>query len=478
MEKLKNSNYNLYVKVNNNYTSIINLLSGSMDIVNNNMIKSLKGHKINNLNENVFKYFKERNYITNLSFEEEKKKYIQRGKEIYEISKKTLEIIVPITYECNFICDYCFFWGKGAKKETRNEIANKQTKILTVKNVDKIVDFIIRGNYSQIILKFFGGEPLLEKNKDILKYFIDKLVNNSFQNKKINISFTTNGYNIDKFINLFEKILESNIKLDLQITIDGPKETHNTRRKFKFNNEGSFDKIISNIDLILELKLNINIILRSNIDIENINEIEKLYYFYKDKSYFSHKNINIYFSPVYTMDPKDKNEAKKITSIKYHHIMNLIKKNNYEEKFISLLFNMVLRAGRGIKYDETSKTLIFPFSSFTCGACSNMYVFDLDGNIYPCEDLLTQEKYSIGEYKNKIIFYDDKLNLWHKRTIFNIEKCRDCIYGLVCHGGFCPAYSLSVYNDLNHVECTQFPLIFKQYIKFISKKFLERNQNE
>lgn len=65
----------------------------------------------------------------------------------------------------------------------------------------------------------------------------------------------------------------------LQITIDGTKKLHNQKRKH-FEDPDSFDKIISNIKLIFQRKLNVNIHIRINVDNHNLNDFKALYSYF------------------------------------------------------------------------------------------------------------------------------------------------------------------------------------------------------
>lgn len=80
-------------------------------------------------------------------------------------------IITHITTFCNYECSCCIF--------------TKDKKIITQKNLDKIIEFINVNHLFIDRFKFFGWEPLLSF-KDI-KYIIDKT-----KNHKLNYEIVTN----------------------------------------------------------------------------------------------------------------------------------------------------------------------------------------------------------------------------------------------------------------------------------------------
>ena len=100
--------------------------------------------------------------------------------------------------------------------------------------------------YANYSLGFFGGEPLLHPE-------IIKRISTTFRQEQLkfdnngSIGITTNGHLIDiEILKIFE-----DINIDFyQISIDGPKDTHNSQRKLA-NGKETYDRIIENIKNIL-----------------------------------------------------------------------------------------------------------------------------------------------------------------------------------------------------------------------------------
>ena len=147
-----------------------------------------------------------------------------------------------LTYACNFACPYCY------------EHKNNYSKILSKEQVDKI--FAIHNNNIKNI-GFFGGEPLLPCNKEIIEYIISKAPNATY-------NITTNGYYLDQYIDILKNI---NI-VSLQITLDGNKELHDKTRILS-NGKGTYDKVISGIKCALQHGLPTTI--RMNISQDNVD---------------------------------------------------------------------------------------------------------------------------------------------------------------------------------------------------------------
>lgn len=81
----------------------------------------------------------------------------------------------------------------------------------------------------------------MRQNKEVIEYIVLKGHQLGYTFKVI-----SNGYDID----YFENILSPEYFSFFQITLDGDKENHNSRR-FHYEEGASFDKIVNNIGILL-----------------------------------------------------------------------------------------------------------------------------------------------------------------------------------------------------------------------------------
>jgi uncharacterized protein len=127
------------------------------------------------------------------------------------------------------------------------------------------------GKIKKIFLQWYGGEPLLKFNiiKDLTAH-IESL------NIPFNADIVTNGVLLtEEKINLLKKLKINSI----QITLDGIKETHDKKRRFK-NSKGSYDVIMNNLLILhsyVEKNKDIQVNIRINIDKDNKNEYHIVY---------------------------------------------------------------------------------------------------------------------------------------------------------------------------------------------------------
>ena len=164
-----------------------------------------------------------------------------------------LSLIIAPTSDCNFRCIYCY---------EKDSIKHPP---MSLEVQDSIVDFVKQKSKTikRLRVTWYGGEPML--CFEIIKKLSFEMIEICREN---NIDYAagivTNGYfltpeNCKEFIDL--KIMS------MQITLDGDKEYHDSRRILK-DGRGSFDKIIHNLQTIKGI-LPYKISIRINVDREN-----------------------------------------------------------------------------------------------------------------------------------------------------------------------------------------------------------------
>ncbi len=168
------------------------------------------------------------------------------------------------TMQCQLKCPYCFENGIKRMGKMSGEV------------LDKSIGWIIQYLKTNTEVKsfrciLFGGEPMLEK-----KLVIDALSRISSVVKTAGVEFwteiITNGDLLDPSI---ASVLRQHDCRKVQITLDGPKEIHDTRRRGR-NNYVSFDRIIANVKMLLDGHFIERVNLRLSLDRETADSIPSL----------------------------------------------------------------------------------------------------------------------------------------------------------------------------------------------------------
>ena len=151
------------------------------------------------------------------------------------LKTRIAQMTLQVTKQCNLRCEYCAYSGQYGRNRTHS---NERMSFETAK---KAIDFYIEHTreLSEIILGFYGGEPVLELS--MIKECVD-YISNKVEGKKIKFTVTTNGTLLSD--STVDFLVENDFLLN--ISLDGSRIEHDRNRRFQ-NGSGSFDTIISNI---------------------------------------------------------------------------------------------------------------------------------------------------------------------------------------------------------------------------------------
>lgn len=313
-------------------------------------------------------------------------------------NKKDIEYdayTIYLTEKCNLKCKYCF----ENKKPLNSKI-----------NVTSIINFIKSRSKKNIFIRFFGGEPLLQK-KLIYKY-VNKLNLLKKEGYKISYNIVTNGILLDqKFLDMIKL---NNFTIVLSFDVLKKMQLKNRSPQIE-----EYKKIIENIDLIKKNNLQNRVMTRTMIDINEeisfvdiVEESVRLgltggicfdFPYVPPNSIFSVNNKNI------------ENIKKAIEELTLFYIEKL---NSMEINFWSIYnINTLLRSWLISKeYIDTQ----------SCGFGINMIVVDIQGNIYPCPCFVEEENFKLGNiefpYLKKEIENDIKY----------MPTCRNCNILYLC----------------------------------------------
>lgn len=439
-----------------------------------------------------------------------KKKWVsQVANLLHDRSKRGAGFCLLVAYDCNFRCPYCFENGisnngKGWSKKTftKDSVDRAFEAMLEIEpDRDKI------GNS----ITLYGGEPLLGRNRELVEYIVAKGTETGFR-----FSAITNGYELEHY----SRLLNPNMISSLQITVDGPKRVHDTRRTH-FEDGSTFEKIMENIKLCLDQKVVVSI--RINTEVNNFENLFELNEDFKARGFFEYKNFSVYSGLIHGEDEMSCNvvmapgkaieseakykkafnaitvkdsgvfdpdaqyinfeaeESRYDDEIKFHYennegqheereIIRTMNRGEYLNKFRNALekdpslkiscqdFGLQAK----IKHVISGNNL-FNFVSTFCGAQNGMYILDPCGDIYACWELVGQDQYIVGNYKDRVIFDDEALGKWVGKNISKVDACSKCKYAFFCGGG-CMAGALREGRGYNSPHCDGYPKLFQDIV--------------
>ncbi len=305
-------------------------------------------------------------------------------------------------------------------------------------------------------INLFGGEPLLKSNYDIVCRVL------KFAREiGIPVKIITNGTNIDTYADLLSEYKDM---ICIQVTLDGNKEIHDKRR-IRADGSGTFDAICDGINKVLDLGIQLN--LRINIDRENIEGIGDLKALFDERKWTDNKLFVPYGSPVQCFGEEGSNILKESEMLDY------LMKNGLYGTEGALLHHIVATATGFVTAffgnDEGMKIWKTTYCEATSG--SN-FCFAPDGTIATCLTYIGKGDHYIGTFdEDGVHINEDNYKLWVNRNPFQMDKCKDCKYVLMCGGG-CPVAALERNKKIDCVVCNDIENTFKVYINYIKDKFL------
>jgi radical SAM additional 4Fe4S-binding domain len=320
---------------------------------------------------------------------------VQKNLQEAKSAVNTLDITLAPTLGCNFSCYYCFERKTNQFKDgdiLNNELENK---ILSV------IFSNLRGREG-LNLRWFGGEPL--KTLDQILSISQKLISVcDLAEKKYSAYIQTNGLLLTEFVS--DALVSVRIT-DIQITIDGNEDSHNSvRTAIGYSN--SYKTILENIKKALpKFK---NIIIRVNVTEKNCRHIDKLLY---DLSLIDpNRKLSIYAAPIYSHYNGKSMIA--TTSVGFTGVEEFA---NFEIEF----FKYLLELGYSFSWN-----FIQP-KDLPCSALKvDAVMIGPDGNIYKCDHELGVPELRSGHVSTGVDQID-KLAQWIAIHPKDNEFCSEC----------------------------------------------------
>lgn len=274
----------------------------------------------------------------------------------------TRNITFQVTDDCTAACTYCYQGHKGHHMMTK-DVAKRGVDLL-FDMYDKNEGTFINHKTKAIILDFIGGEPLM--NIDIIDYvctyFVEKCVEKNHPWLYTwRASMISNGsLYFDPKVQAFLKKFRGFVSFG--ITLDGPKEIHNSCRVYH-DGRGNFDDAYAamrhfNSHYYEELGTKVTIAP------ENLHNLNKIVQFFVNEG-MEEINANTVFEAEWTEEQAQEfyKELKKMAD----YLLSLD-----HEVYVSLFVEEFFRP---LPEEENSNY---------CGGNMAMLAFDPDGVAYPC----------------------------------------------------------------------------------------------
>ena len=243
-----------YVKLNNNLYAIYNSLV--MEIAYVDKAKYEEILKIRVPKKEIEKLRKIGIYVDDYNKD---KQALQVVKNRYnKVTGKINIMYFILSSACNLGCKYCFI--ENCQFNNKKEVnMSKQTALSAlIKYTEYLKQNKLRGS-----VIFYGGEPLI--NWDVIKCV---LIKSKSLNSPIDFSMVTNATLLDD-----EKIaFLAKYKVEIGISIDGPKILNDKNRLYKVGNKSVYDEVIKKFPMLEAKKCKYGLSITVSEDLLNMQE--------------------------------------------------------------------------------------------------------------------------------------------------------------------------------------------------------------
>ena len=283
------------------------------------------------------------------------------------------------TLDCNARCFYCY--------EKRRPGLN-----MTMDTASRVIEYMQEQADGDLInIVWFGGEPLF--NYPVIDFITSGLRDKGLQFESEIIS---NGLLFDT--SLVEKAKNLWSVKDVQITLDGTRQTYKRVKAYVTDVEDPFEIVLNNIKSLLRAEIRVHI--RLNIGPHNFSDMEELVDFLCQK-YKEEKKLSIYTSPLF--------EIKEYTEDKKENIYELLDALNSK---LNSIF------GKKEKKEFADK-----ITNSSCMASGRVSVSILpDGKISCCTSAINEAL--LGDIYTKEL--NAKVREEFGRRFYREDKCRNC----------------------------------------------------
>lgn len=433
---MKLSKYNLLVQSDHDDQYILfNTFNGNCIMISSSVADAIKQSNLELLTKQDIDLFEQTGVLIPDNVEEDKIYSYMQNQEKYASSY--LSATVLLTESCNLRCIYCF------QGHDRTPVT------MDIEQADRFISFLTAAakmnGSKHVAVLLFGGEPLI--NIEIGFYILSKVKEFCQQNEMVfSSSIITNGTLLDEYI--IKKLDEFNCKM-IQITLDGIKKTHDTRRMYA-NGNGSFDDTIGALKLLKNYG-KIHTVVRVNVDKTNLYETYQLL------EYIGKNGLDL------TKFTVDFGIVRGGTSACADYSPKCFSESEIGDVLYNL-WNFAEKQGFKYKIRPMRKTMY-------CGLYSNnQFTVAPNCDVYKCWEHVGQEEHLMGKIDENgnlrvtYAYYD-----WMSVDPLKNAECSESVYLPVCGGG-CGVVSYNETGTYHAKGCFKVKgTIEKQVLKYVEE---------
>lgn len=325
-------------------------------------------------------------------------------------------MLKPASSLCNLRCGYCFYHSLADMREAPSHGMMSPDTLKTA--LEKAFSY---ADGKPVSLTFQGGEPLLAGKEFFLT--AEELIRTlNVRRSPVDVGVQTNGTLLDdEWCRLF-----SRAGWLVGLSLDGDREANS----FRVDAEGgeTFDRVVAAAKLLQKHRVEFNVL--AVLTRPSAERIERVYSFFR-RSKFRHLQFIPVLLPLRSED-KSRCSEWALTPEAY---LNFLKKafSLYMKDMIDGRYTSVRQFDNFVRLANFGRAEQCGMS----GGCSLQFVVEGDGSVYPC-DFYCLDEHLIGNVRRDSFEDMEPAALRFAEDPAALpEKCSDCKYLRLCHGGGC-----------------------------------------
>lgn len=356
--------------------------------------------------------------------------------------RKSLQtlLVKPAGPDCNMVCDYCFYRGKGS-------LFHESPSLRMSQGVQKeMIRQAMKQSANQIVFIWQGGEPML-MGLDFYRKCVE-LQQRFGCGQSVGNGLQTNGLLIDDEWVDFLKSYNWLVGLSL----DGPQHVHDHYRRTQ-GGKGTWKRGVAAAERMLAADLAVNAL--TVVNDHSVQFPDEIYTFHKDLG-LSHMQ----FIPCVETDHDDPSRTLSFS----------VSPESYG-RFLCRLFDLWMDDFSGLVPATSVRLFESLFHAYIdqpspectlLGECGTYLVVEHNGDVYSC-DFFVQPEWRLGNVKDSGL---SRLLNTRKQSVFGQRKsnladeCTRCQWLSLCRGG-CPKDRLGQTRRAPSYLCSGYKMFFE-----------------
>lgn len=431
---------------------LFNGVNGCIDEVPQKLAEILRAgdpERLGALGSGEIELLTKRGHLTTLAPLEELKRFKDFSAALHKRQESGTQaggIMLLMSYNCNLACKYCYQQEHRPHK-SRVVMTPDRVENIFEKNLASIIPGAKHNNFD---VSFYGGEPFLPANEATIRKALSYTKKYGMKSSSI-----TNATMVDKMPDIFGE--GPGFVNRVQISLDGCRELHDQSR-VPATGEATYDKIVSNISMLLKRKTRVSI--RLNLDRRTMASIPQLLTDLKEKEILGNKYASIYASPLHDnlaeVDATDFMDLAELSSQVFNLGIDLEHPVSLRANEMSYLFS--LEKGLGLTH-----------TCFCMQTMQRTLVVDPFGDLYACFEEAGYPEYRVGHLSETGVEFFQLHETYKRRHVANMDECLKCSVALAC-GGQCGVRCRAKTGDLFKPYCQDIKQVILDGLKLAYQK--------